>query len=114
MKATVRQVQRKAHRLGFAVRVLDPCRGEEDDDCKRHQDDADRLELTTEIGGGTLLDRLGDLFHLRRAFVESQHVLREQEADRNGQYRRRAGEPEHCPLAASEDEVLVAAFGSNH
>ena len=73
----------------------------------------DRLELAPQVGGGALLDRLGDLLHLRRALVLRQDVLGEAEADDDGDERGRGGAEQHCPLAAAELEDLIAAFGSN-
>ena len=67
-----------------------------------------------QVGEGALLDRLGDLPHLRRAGVRGQHAPREGEAHDQGQHggERRADEDE--PLTTVQREVLVAAFGSEH
>ena len=64
----------EAQRLA-AVGLLDRRRGEEHDDGQRDEDHADRLELPPQVGRGALLDRLGDLLHLRRALVGGQHVF---------------------------------------
>ena len=71
------------------------------------------LNWRLQICGGAFLDRLGDLLHLRGALVLRHDVLRQQQADCDGHESCHSGQYEHCPLAASEDEVLVAAFGSN-
>ncbi len=68
--------QPEAQRLA-PVRLLDRGRRQEDDDCERHQDHGDGLELPAEVCRGALLDRLGDLFHLRCALVGRQDVLRQ-------------------------------------
>ena len=39
--------------------------------------------------------------------------LARQQADGDGEQGSDAGQHQHCPLAALEDEVLVAAFGGN-
>ena len=49
--------------------LLDLRRGDEHDDGQRDQDHGDRAELALEVRRGALLDRLGDLDHLRRALV---------------------------------------------
>ena len=102
----------EAERLG-AIGLLDGRRGEEHDDRERNENDCDRLELAPQIRRGTLLDRLGDLLHLRSALVLRHDVPRQQHAHDDGDDCCNCGEYEHCPLAAFEDEVLVAAFSSN-
>ena len=60
-------------------------RGEEHDDGERDEDDGDRLELALEVGQGALLDRGGDLDHLRGALVGGEDALHQDEADGDGE-----------------------------
>ena len=49
-----------------------------------HEDDADGLELALQVCPSTLLDRGGDLDHLRRAFALCHDLLDEEEPDTEG------------------------------
>ena len=97
-----------------AVGVLHGHRRGEHDHRHRHHDEADRAELPAEVGEGPLLDRLGDLLHLRRARVGSQHALPEGEADQQGEHCGEGRADEDEPLTTVQREFLVAAFGSDH
>jgi hypothetical protein len=115
MKASVRKRPglHERERLG-AVRLQDPGGGDEHHHGQGHEDDPDRLELAPEVGQRPLLDRLGDLDHLRRAPVGGEHPLHEEEADGDGDQRGGAREDEPEPLRAPELEGLVAPLGGEH
>ena len=93
-----------------AVGLLDLRRRDEDDRGQWDHDHGDRLELAAEVRGGALLDRLGDLDHLRRALVLGEDVLHQDEADTEGEDGGDSREQEDRPLTPVQYELLVAAF----
>ena len=93
--------------------LLDLGGGDEHDDRERDEDHPDRAELALEVGPGALLDRGGDLDHLRRALVGCEHVSHQHEADSDGEQRRRTGKGEDRPFAAVQRKDLISALGGN-
>ena len=100
----------EAQRLG-AVGLQHRGRGDEHDDDERDEDDADGLELAAQVGAGALLDRGGDLDHLRRALVGGEHAAHQGEADEDGEQGGAGREDQPEPLLPAELEGLVAALG---
>ncbi len=66
------------------------------------------LKLALQVGGAALLDRLGDLLHLRRALVGGEHAPHQVEAGADGQEGREAREEEPELVSSRQGEVLVA------
>ena len=93
-----------------AVRLLHGHGCDEHDHGERDEDDSDRLELTLEVRRCTFLDRQGDLFHLRRAFILVEDLFHEVEAHENGEDRGCCREQQNGPLTSPQGEYLVAAF----
>ena len=58
------------------------------------------LNWRLQVGRGALLDRRGDLDHLRRALVLGQDALHQEEADGEGEQRRDARQGQDGPLTA--------------
>ena len=56
------------------------------------------------------MDRERDLDHLGGALILGEDALHQNEADRDGEERRRDREPQDRPFTSSEMELLVAAF----
>ena len=113
--ASVRQMPDSANdSASTPVVLLHRGRREEHDDRERHEDDGDRLELTLQVRQRAFLDRLGDLDHLRRAFVLGEHALHQDEADTEREQRGQRRTDEDEPLTSVEVERLVAAFGSQY
>ena len=57
---------------------------EEQQDEHDHDEDAERAELTIEVGGGAFLDRAADLLHLRGALACGEDLPAQDEADGQG------------------------------
>ena len=103
----------KRQRLG-AVGLVHRGGGEEHDHGQRDEDHCDRAELALEVGQRALLDRFGDLDHLRRALILGEHALRSGRSRRRspgGRCRRRRTARTTRSRPA---RTLVAAFGGEH
>jgi hypothetical protein len=88
--------------------------GEEHDDGERDENDCDRLELATQICRGPSWIALAISFIFGVPSSCAMTFLASMTPERaDGDESCNCGQYEHCPLAASQEEVLVAAFGSN-
>ena len=85
--------------------------GEEDQDRQRDDDHHDGPELPAQEGLGALLDRLGDLLHLRRALVGGQDVAGEQEAGADADDAGDQADVQPGLVHPAEVEGLVATLG---
>ena len=85
--------------------------GEEDQDGQRDDDHHDGPELPGQEGLGPLLDRLGDLLHLRRALVGGQDVAGEQEAGDDADDAGDQADVQPGLVHPAEVEGLVATLG---
>jgi hypothetical protein len=97
-----------------AVGTLHRGRCQEHDDGERHEDHADRLELTLQVRHRAFLNRLGDLLHLVGALVLREHAPHEREPDEAREQRRQRRPDEDQPLTSAQGELLVTALSGEY